>query len=80
MNSNILIYQTEDGLTKIETTFDQDSVWLSIDQMAELFQRDKSMISRHLQNIFNEGELLRNLVVAKYATTDRDGKTYQVSE
>ena len=78
LNSNILIYQTEDGLTKIETTFDNDSVWLSIDQMAELFQRDKSTISRHLHNIFKEGELLRNAVVAKLATTAGDGKTYQV--
>ena len=55
--SNIIIYTTEDGLTKIETTFDEDTVWLSIDQMAELFQRDKSTISRHIKNIFIEGEL-----------------------
>lgn len=48
--SNIIIYKTEDGLTKIETTFDEDTVWLSIDQMAELFQRDKSTISRHIKN------------------------------
>ncbi|MCI8565011.1 MAG: cell filamentation protein Fic, partial [Lachnospiraceae bacterium] len=48
--SNIIIYRTEDGLTKIETTFDEDTVWLSIDQMAELFQRDKSTISRHIKN------------------------------
>ena len=48
------------------------------DQMAELFQRNKSTISRHLQNIFNEGELSRNAVVAIFATTAVDGKTYQV--
>jgi hypothetical protein len=59
MNSEIVMYQTEDGLTKIETTFDNDTVWLSIDQMAELFQRDKSTISRHIKNIFNEGELIK---------------------
>ena len=47
--SNIIIYTTEDGLTKLETTFDEDTVWLSIDQMAELFQRDKSTISRHIK-------------------------------
>ena len=47
--SNMIIYTTEDGLTKIETTFDEDTVWLSIDQMAELFQRDKSTISRHME-------------------------------
>lgn len=50
-HSNIIMYTTEDGLTKIETTFEDDTVWLSIDQMAELFQRDKSTISRHIKNI-----------------------------
>ena len=68
-NSSIIMYTTEDGLTKIETTFDEDTVWLSLDQMAELFQRDKSTISRHIKNIFEEGELQRNSVVAKFATT-----------
>ena len=67
--NSILIYTTEDGLTKIDTTFDGDTVWLSIDQMAELFQRDKSTISRHIKNIFAEGELERASVVAKFATT-----------
>lgn len=57
---------------------DADTVWLSIDQMAELFQRDKSTISRHIKNIFEEGELIKNSVVAKTATTATDGKTYQV--
>lgn len=78
MNSEIIMYQTGDGLTKIETTFESDTVWLSIDRMAELFQRDKSTISRHIKNIFNEGELTRNSVVANFATTAADGKTYQV--
>ena len=77
-NSNILMYTTEDGLTKIEATFENDTVWLSIDQMAELFQRDKSTISRHIKNIFEEGELNKNAVVANFATTASDGKTYQV--
>ena len=77
-NSEMMIYTTEDGLTKIETTFDGDTVWLSIDQMAELFQRDKSTISRHVKNIFAEGELKREAVVANFATTAADGKTYQV--
>lgn len=76
--NSILIYTTDDGLTKIDTTFDGDTVWLSIDQMAELFQRDKSTISRHIKNIFAEGELERDSVVAKFATTAADGKTYQV--
>lgn len=74
----IIIYQTDDGLTKINTTFDGDTVWLSIDQMAELFQRDKSTISRHIKNVFLEGELVKEAVVAKFATTAADGKTYQV--
>ena len=68
-NNSIIIYTTEDGLTKIDTTFDGDTVWLSIDQMADLFQRDKSTISRHIKNIFAEGELDRDAVVAKFATT-----------
>jgi hypothetical protein len=76
--SNIIIYTTEDGLTKIETAYDEDTVWLSIDQMAELFQRDKSTISRHIKNIFSEGELVRESVVANFATTAADEKTYQV--
>ena len=68
--ADMIIYTTEDGLTKVETTFDGDTVWLSIDQMAELFQRDKSTISRHIKNIFIEGELQRDSVVAKFATTE----------
>ena len=67
-NSHMLIYTTEDGLTKIDTTFDEDTVWLSIDQMAELFQRDKSTISRHIKNIYSEGELVREGAVALFAT------------
>ena len=76
--SNMIIYTTEDGLAKIETTFDEDMVWLSMDQMAELFQRDKSTISRHIKNVFAEGELQRDSVVANFATTAADGKIYQV--
>ena len=76
--SNILMYTTEDGVTKIEATFDHDTVWLSIDQMAELFQRDKSVIGKHVRNIFKEGELVKEAVWAKFAYTASDGKTYQV--
>ncbi len=68
MNSEIIMYQSEDGLTKIDVTMDNETVWLSLDQMAELFQRDKSTISRHIRNIFEEGELLREATVAKIAT------------
>ena len=72
------MYTTEDGLTKIEATFDEDTVWLSLDQIATLFQRDKSTISRHIKNIFLEGELLKNSVVANFATTATDGKKYKI--
>ena len=60
--SNIIIYTTEDGLAKIDTTFDGDTVWLSIDQMAELFQRDRSVIGKHVRNVFKEGELSKKSV------------------
>ena len=72
-NSNILMYTTEDGLTKIEATFENDTVWLSIDQMAELFQRDRSVIGKHVRNIFKEGELNKESVWAKSAYTSVDG-------
>ena len=78
MNSEIVMYQTEDGLTKIEVTFDNDTVWLSIDQMAELFQRDRSVIGKHIRNIFKDGELEKNSVWAKFAYTASDDKDYQV--
>ena len=76
--SNILMFTTEDGVTKVEVTFDNHTVWLSLDQMADLFQRNKSTISRHIKNIFLEGELSRNSVVANFATTGSDGKRYHV--
>ena len=72
-NSNILMYTTEDGLTKIEATFENDTVWLSIDQMAGLFQRDRSVIGKHVRNIFKEGELNKESVWAKFAYTAADG-------
>ena len=72
------MYTTEDVVTKVEVTFDNDTVWLSLDQIADLFQRNKSTISRHIKNIFLEGELSRNSVVANFATTGSDGKRYHV--
>ena len=68
--ADMIIYMTEDGLTKVETTFDGDTVWLSIDQMAELFQRERSVIGKHVRNIFKEGELEKESVWAKFATTE----------
>ena len=77
-NSHMMIYTTEDGLAKIETTFDGETVWLSLDQMSELFQRDRSVIGKHIRNIFKEGELKKESVWAKFAHTASDGKTYEV--
>ena len=73
-----MLADADDGLTKIDTTFDGDTVWLSIDQMAELFQRDRSVIGKHVRNIFKEGELQKESVWAKFAYTAADGKTYDV--
>ena len=70
---DILIYQTEDGQTKIEVSLKDDTVWLSLDQMAELFQRNKSTVSRHLKNIFESGELDPNRTVAFFATVQTEG-------
>lgn len=72
--TDIIIYVTEDGLAKVEATFDQDTVWLSLDQMAELFQRDKSTISRHIKNVFLEGELIQSATVANFATVQNEGE------
>lgn len=69
----LIIYQTEDGLTKIDVRMDNDTVWLSLEQMAELFQRDKSTISRHIKNVFQEGELSENATVANFATVQSEG-------
>ena len=74
----VVIYQTEDGLTKLEVNLQDDTVWLSIDQMAELFQRDRSVIGKHIRNIFKEGELVKESVWAKFAYTASDGKDYNV--
>jgi DNA ligase (NAD+) len=74
----IIIYQMNDGRANVNVTFSEGNLWLSLKQMAALFGRDKSVISRHLRKIFNEGELEEKAVVAFFATTATDGKTYQV--
>ena len=74
----IVIYQMKDGQTSLEVNLVEDTVWLSLNHMVALFDRDKSVISRHIKNIFREGELDKRSVVAKYATTASDEKTYQV--
>ena len=77
-HGEIILYRTDDGKTRLECRFVNHTAWLSLNQMAELFQRDKSVISRHLKNVFEEGELNPASVVANFATTATDGKSYQV--
>ena len=79
IQGDIVIYQTEDGLTKIDVRFNDETVWLTQAQLCELYQTSKSNISEHIKNIFLEGELDENSVVRKFRTTAADGKSYNVS-
>ena len=76
--SQVLLYKEEEGSFRLEVPTDGDTVWLSLNQMSQLFDRDKSTISRHIKNVFVEGELAPGGVVAEFATTAADGKTYRV--
>jgi death-on-curing family protein len=76
--AEVVLYQAPDGTVELDVRLERESLWLNLNQMAELFERDKSVISRHLRNVFKEGELEPEAVVAKNATTAADGKTYQV--
>lgn len=76
--SEIILYSSPDGVARVEVTFEGDTFWLSQKQLAELFAVDRSVITKHLGNIFDEGELDRNSVCAEFAQTAADGKTYQV--
>lgn len=71
-----LLYQTPDGESKIEVKLQDDTIWLSLDQMAELFQRNKSTISRHIKNVLEEGELLADSTIANFATVQNEGKRH----
>lgn len=77
--SEIIIYQTDDGLTKIDVRLDEDTVWLTQAEMVELFQSSKSNISEHIKHIFEEGELSETSVVRKFRTTAADGKSYNTT-
>ena len=79
MENQFVVFTDGDLELDVKITPEQDTVWLSLDQLAELFDKNKSTISRHIKNIFAEGELLSNSVVANFATTAPDGKTYNVS-
>ena len=78
MSHAVQLFTAADGQVQLSVSIDKETVWLSLDQMVQLFERDKSVISRHLRNVFSEGELERKAVVAKNATTAADGKIYQV--
>lgn len=74
----VVVYEAPDGEVRIDVRLERETVWLSLNQMAALFGRDKSVVSRHLRSVFQSGELEREAVVAENATTAADGKTYQV--
>lgn len=78
-HGEILIYQTDDGQTNIEVKIEDDTVWLTQQQLTELYQCSKSNISEHIKHIFEEGELDKDAVVRKFRTTADDGKTYNVT-
>lgn len=77
--TNIIIYQTEDGTTKIETRLEDETVWLTQTQLCELFQKSKATISEHIKHIFEEGELVEHSVVRNFRTTASDGKSYETN-
>jgi len=79
VSGEIIFYEGTDGRKRAEVQYHQEMFWMSLDQLADIFGVDKSGISRHLKNIFESGELQKDSVVAKFATTAADGKTYQVS-
>lgn len=77
--SNLLIYQSEDGVTRIETRLEGETVWLTQAQLCELFQKSKATISEHIKHVFEEGELEEISVVRKFRTTATDGKNYEMT-
>ncbi len=77
--TNIIIYQTENGSTKIETRLEDETVWLTQAQLCELFQKSKATISEHIKHIFEEGELVEQSVVRNFRTTASDGKIYETN-
>jgi len=76
-HSALILYQTEDGKTQIQVRLENETVWLTQNLMAELFQTTKQNIGQHLKNLFAEGELRQDSVVKKYFTTAADGKRYE---
>ena len=79
MENKIAIYQSEDGLVKIDVHLEEDSVWLSQAQIVSLYQSSKANVSEHIKHIFREGELDKDSVVRNFRTTAEDGKSYNMS-
>jgi hypothetical protein len=79
VKSEFLVYQTEDGKIKLEVRLEEETVWLTQQLMADLFQTTKQNIGQHLKNIFSEGELQEDSVVKKFFTTASDGKNYKTA-
>lgn len=79
MNSEILIYQNQEGTIKVDVVLEEETVWLTQAQLCELFQKSKSTISEHIKNVFEEGELDENAVVRNFRTTAADGKSYETN-
>src|SRR5450830_883759 len=77
--NEILIYEAGEGLPTVAVRLDGETVWLSQEQMAELFGRERSVVTKHLRNVFKEGELSEPAVCANFAHTAADGKTYQTN-
>lgn len=77
-NQELILFSTDDHRIQVSVKIDGETLWLNLNQIAELFERDKSVISKHLKNIFKEGELEESSVVANFATTASDGKTYNI--
>jgi len=73
-HDHIVIFKTDDEKISVDVRFDEETVWLTLDQMASLFERDKSTVSRHIKNVFEEGELERSATVANFATVQTEGE------
>ena len=78
-SGDVIIYQSEDGATKINVNLQDETVWLSQQQLVELYHASKSNISEHIKHIFEEGELQESSVIRKFRTTAKDGKSYLVT-
>ena len=76
--NNIVIYTSKDGIIKVDTTLNNDTIWMNQNELAKLFDTTKNNISLHMKNIFDSGELEEKSVVKKFLTTSSDGKNYNV--